>query len=67
MENIEINTEKTPESSKHELGLAELEEMLRNNIKPPGIMEYDDMPPEQPLAPTQSIKSKIKKVNKFYK
>ena len=62
MENIEIKTENTPESTIHEIGLAELEEMLRNNIKPPGIIEYDDMPPEQPLVPTKSIKSKIKKV-----
>jgi len=66
MEKIEINqlnnSTNNNEPTENRLGLLELEEMLKNNIKPPGIMEYDDMPPETPLNPSQSIKPKVKKV-----
>lgn len=56
------NNQSNDESNENKLGLLEIEEMLKNNIKPPGIMEYDDMPPETPLEPSQSTKSKAKKV-----
>jgi hypothetical protein len=42
--------------------LAELEEMLKNDIKPPGIKEYNDMPLEEPQAPSDSKIEKPKKV-----
>lgn len=61
MEKIVIN--ENNETTENKLGLLEIEEMLKHNIKPPGIMEYDDMPPETPLEPSQSTKPKIKKVS----
>ncbi len=42
--------------------LAELEEMLRNDIKPPGIKEYYDMPSEEQQTPSDSLIEKPKKV-----
>lgn len=74
MEKIEINQNnninnfiENNESTENRLGLLEIEEMLKNNIEPPGIMEYDDMPPETPLEPSQSLKPKAKKVKSFLK
>ncbi len=68
MEKIEINEQNKiknnndTDCTENRLGLLEIEEMLKNNIKPPGIMEYDDMPPETPLEASQSVKPKAKKV-----
>jgi len=67
MEKIEINKEIKNDQTENRIGLLEIEEMLKNNIKPPGIMEYDDMPPETPLEPSESVKTKIKKVIKIIK
>jgi hypothetical protein len=46
--------------------LAELEDMLKNDIKPNGIKEYDDMPLEDPQAPSDNKIEKPKKVNFIY-
>ena len=59
-----INLNKKEENNQQKYGLMELEEMLKNNIIPPGIVEYDDMPPEIALEASESKINKIKKVNK---
>ena len=59
MENNEII------ESSNKFSLAELEEMLTKDIKPPGILEYDDMPPEHEQTASESKVEKIKKVNYF--
>ncbi len=66
MESQQIVNKNEQESTENRLGLLDIEEMLKNNITPPGIMEYDDMPPEIPLEPSQSTKAKVKKVNLFF-
>ncbi len=48
------------------LSLAELEEMLKNDIKPPGIKEYDDMPSEEIQTPTENKIEKPRKVSFIY-
>jgi len=60
-----INNSKDNESFENRLGLLEIEEMLKNNIKPPGIMEYNDMPPETPLEQSLPSKPKVKKVDEI--
>ena len=39
----------------------EIEEFLKNNQLPPGIKNYEDMPPEIPLKASESLIPKIKK------
>jgi hypothetical protein len=69
-ENIEINieekgmiqeadTEIIKQNQKYSIW--EIEEFLKNNITPPGIETYDDMPPETPLTPSDSLTTKPKK------
>lgn len=66
MEKNEIHTmmvtQQEENKDKKQYSLIDLEEMLKNNIKPPGILEYNDLPPEIPLEPSQSKKEKAKKV-----
>ena len=57
MENNEIKEET------NKISLAELEELLTKDIKPPGILEYDDMPPEYEQTASESKIDRIKKVN----
>jgi hypothetical protein len=42
--------------------LVELEEMLKNDIKPPGIKEYDDMPSLDNQTASENKIEKPKKV-----
>lgn len=57
----EINIINKEELEAPKYTLSQLEEFLKNKIVPPGIEEYDDLPPEEPLTATSS---KIKKQKK---
>ncbi len=57
------NNENEYETQKY--SLAELEDMLRNDIKPPGIKEYDDMPAIQEQTASSNKIEKPKKVFKL--
>jgi len=66
MESIRTDKNNKEGENQQKYGLMELEEMLKNIIKPPGIMEYDDMPPEVALEASQSTITKAKKVKKYF-
>ena len=51
-----MNNQSTPKYS-----LLDLEEFLKNNITPPGIKEYNDLPPIEGIEATQSKLTKVKK------
>jgi hypothetical protein len=50
------------DNNSDKISLAELEDMLKEGKTPPGIKEYDDVPPEYEQISSESKISKIKKV-----
>lgn len=59
---INLNNKEEENNNPHQrYGLMELEEMLKNNLMPPGIMQFDDLPPEVALEASQSVIQKAKK------
>lgn len=65
MESLNTNIENQTEEQK--FSIWELEEMLKSGKTPPGIKEYNDLPPELPQEPSKSNLQKIKKVKLFIK
>jgi len=59
------NNENVEQGEEKRLTLTEIEYYLENNIIPPGVKEYNDLPPDYKQEPSKSNISKMKKVKYF--